>query len=247
MKRGADNSAPNKLGYAFAAMPTAILDDGRLDALDVRAYGILLSIDTDRNGIVKISESRLGDRLFRKIDAARRSLRRLESSGWIKAIDHGDGVCREYKLKCHPYAVSASAPSETGRKTETGGYADLSELYAAEIREEAAEKAALAILEACWPLVEAEHDLGFSKKEWLAQNDAAARSLVEVGKTAEEAAELLTVAYEDPDARKYYGRITRLDKLKEHWHALVSIAEGPEETEAEIDDRRIHGDCLPRY
>lgn len=82
--------------YHFAALPIDVLNDQTLQAVDVRAFAVML--DASRGGICQISERRLGDRIFRSEDTARRVIRRLEKAGWIQTIDDTNGRCHVYRL-----------------------------------------------------------------------------------------------------------------------------------------------------
>jgi DNA-binding MarR family transcriptional regulator len=73
-----------------------MLNDNRLNAVDVAAWGIMW--DASRAWLSTISERRLGQRLRRSEDTARRIIRRLAAAGWIEIIDHGNGRCRDYRL-----------------------------------------------------------------------------------------------------------------------------------------------------
>ena len=80
----------------FIQLPILVLNDSRLSDTAVRAYGIML--DASREGRCVISERRLGQRLRRSEDTARRIIRKLVDAGWLETIDHGNGKCRAYWL-----------------------------------------------------------------------------------------------------------------------------------------------------
>jgi hypothetical protein len=82
----------------FVPLPVAMLDDTRLEAIHVRAYGVLLAIDVDRDGRSLISLTRLGRRIGRDARSAERIVCKLEETGWLKTIDPGNGRCRSYDL-----------------------------------------------------------------------------------------------------------------------------------------------------
>lgn len=84
------------MAYRFVQVPVAVLNDERLQAIDVHAYGVML--DASRDGLATISEERLGKRLRKSEDTARRSIRRLVAAAWVEVVDNGNGFCREYKL-----------------------------------------------------------------------------------------------------------------------------------------------------
>jgi hypothetical protein len=96
LRYNASPRGPNRLQYRFLALPIDLLNDDRLEAIDIRTFGVML--DASRDAICKISEIRLGERIFRKVDAARRSLRRLEAAGWIATVQDVNGHCHVYRL-----------------------------------------------------------------------------------------------------------------------------------------------------
>lgn len=79
-------------------LPVALLNDGRLKHIDVRAVGVLRAIDVDNDDVSLVSLERLAERLFCSVRTAERSIRRLERAGWILSIDHGVGLCKSYLL-----------------------------------------------------------------------------------------------------------------------------------------------------
>lgn len=85
-----------RLDYRYAPLPVQMLNDSRLDPADVVAWCIMW--DASRAGISTISERRLGQRLRRSEDTARRVIRRLAATGWIEIITHGNGRCHDYRL-----------------------------------------------------------------------------------------------------------------------------------------------------
>lgn len=89
-------AAKPKLNYRHAPIPINMLNDARLEAIHVVAWGVMW--DASREQLSTISERRLGMRLRRSEDAARRIIRKLAETGWIKIIDHGNGHCRQYEL-----------------------------------------------------------------------------------------------------------------------------------------------------
>jgi hypothetical protein len=99
-----------RINYRFAPLPIALIDDSRIEAIDVLAYGVLLAIDVDGDGVACISEDRLGVRIRRSTDTARRAIRRLEAAGWIEIVDNGNGYCRQYRLTT-PSTDATGAPS----------------------------------------------------------------------------------------------------------------------------------------
>jgi hypothetical protein len=107
--------------------------------------------------------------------------------------------------------------------------------------------AAYAVLDALYPVIAAEHDLRITRTDWRAHNKKATLGLVDTGTTAEQAVATLTTAYTHAKAKKFYGGITTVAKLVEHWSALSRIATEPIESEAEVADRALHGEYLPVY
>jgi hypothetical protein len=84
------------LRYHWAPVPVEMLNDNRLNPVDVAAWGIMW--DASRAWLCTISERRLGQRLRRSPDTVRRIIRKLAATGWIKIIDRGNGRCRDYRL-----------------------------------------------------------------------------------------------------------------------------------------------------
>lgn len=84
--------------------------------------------------------------------------------------------------------------------------------------------AAYALLDAAWGVVKAHVDIPMAEKTWRSRNKAAALDLLGAGKTVDSVAKMLTVAYEHPAARKYYGTMSRLDRLAEAWSRLETFA-----------------------
>src|SRR5580692_1293471 len=82
--------------YRYVRLPIGMLNDDRLNPVDVVAWCIMC--DASRAGLSTISERRLGQRLRRSEDTARRIIRKLASAGWIEIIGHGNGRCRDYRL-----------------------------------------------------------------------------------------------------------------------------------------------------
>lgn len=87
---------PGPLTLRHVKLPIDVLNDKRLNGEDVRAFAVMW--DCSRDGLCTISERRLGERLFKSEQAARRIIRRLQACGWIAPIDHGNGLCRDYQL-----------------------------------------------------------------------------------------------------------------------------------------------------
>jgi hypothetical protein len=86
--------------------------------------------------------------------------------------------------------------------------------------------AAYAIRDAAWRTIEDRHgaSLGSSEGDWKKRNKVGADVLHRAGRTPEEVAAMLRVAYDDPVASKYHGAITRLDVLADRWTALSRFA-----------------------
>jgi hypothetical protein len=80
----------------YIKISVAMLNDERLGALEKLAFAVMM--DASRDGLSTISERRLGQRLDRSEDAARRVIRKLQATGWIETIDYGNGRCRKYRL-----------------------------------------------------------------------------------------------------------------------------------------------------
>jgi hypothetical protein len=105
--------------------------------------------------------------------------------------------------------------------------------------------AAYAIMDAVLPVVSERHDLAMTVKTWRTRNKASALDLVDLGKTPAEAVEMLRFAYDDSRAKKYYGGITTLAKLAEHWPALVKMTRPQELTPEQIADAKMRGYFMP--
>jgi len=85
-----------ELDYRFSPVPVEMLNHERLAAIDVAAWIVMW--DASREGLCTISELRLGQRLRRSEETARRIVKRLATTGWIEIIDPGNGLCRSYRL-----------------------------------------------------------------------------------------------------------------------------------------------------
>jgi uncharacterized protein YdaU (DUF1376 family) len=82
---------------------------------------------------------------------------------------------------------------------------------------------AYAVLEATWPLIAKQvPDLVDTPKRWRSKNKAGALALARK-MTPEQAAGMLTFAYQDPEASQFYGALTRLDKLGDAIPRLVAL------------------------
>jgi DNA-binding MarR family transcriptional regulator len=82
--------------YDYFEIPKRIFDDDRLEPVDIRVYGVLF--DAERGGKARISLLHIGQRAGRGERAAERSIRRLESAGWLKRVEDANGRCRVYRL-----------------------------------------------------------------------------------------------------------------------------------------------------
>jgi hypothetical protein len=82
----------------FVMLPNALLDDEKLDAIDVLVYCTLRRIDVDNDGVSLVSLKRIGERVHRGERTAERHIRRLEAAGWLQPIDNGRGRCCSYRL-----------------------------------------------------------------------------------------------------------------------------------------------------
>lgn len=102
--------------------------------------------------------------------------------------------------------------------------------------------AAYRILDAAWPVISAQHDLAIKQKAWRQHNKRAAVELADAGKTPEDVVAMLEAAY-GPGSR-FYGGITTLAKLAEHWPKLAQIAGDPEDDQ-QVQRRIANGDYLP--
>lgn len=101
------------------------------------------------------------------------------------------------------------------------------------------------ILDAAWPVISGRHDLAIKRADWRTHNKRAAKALAANDKTPEAVVAMLEIAYEHPEARRFYGGITTLAKLIEHWPKLAAI----DTDEMDESDRRraiAQGDFLPR-
>jgi hypothetical protein len=87
--------------------------------VEVRAFAVM--VDAASEGLCKISERRLGERIFRGEDTARRVIRRLEGAGWIETIEGTNGRCHVYRLLT-PNTDAAGSNTETPC-IDTGGSA----------------------------------------------------------------------------------------------------------------------------
>lgn len=81
----------------FAMIPFALVNDLRLSAEAIRAFAVLRDVEYD--GVCKISLRRLGQRLGRTDQAARRVIRSLKETGWLEAIDETNGRSCIYRLQ----------------------------------------------------------------------------------------------------------------------------------------------------
>lgn len=101
------------------------------------------------------------------------------------------------------------------------------------------------ILDAAWPVVSRQHDIAMSRDTWRKRNKAAAVDLAELGKMPADVVEMLRLAYEHPEGKRFYGGIVMLAKLAEHWPKLVALdSEGEDQSETRRAIAR--GDFLPR-
>lgn len=83
--------------------------------------------------------------------------------------------------------------------------------------------AAWRLCDAAFKIVSGCHTLAMSSKTWRTRNANQARSLLGAGKTHDEIIAVLDFALTDPKASRWYGKITMLSKLAEHWPNIVSI------------------------
>jgi uncharacterized protein YdaU (DUF1376 family) len=79
------------------------------------------------------------------------------------------------------------------------------------------------ILDAAWPVISAQHEIAIKRADWRNHNKRAAESLAKAGKTPEQVGAMLALAYSHPVGSKYYGGITTLAKLIEHWPKLSAL------------------------
>lgn len=109
----------------------------------------------------------------------------------------------------NPSLVSANALTGEGEKTAK------KTLHEADLK-------AYAVLDALWPvLFEYRPDIAMPRGDWRKRNKAAALSLVAAGKTPEECVRVLRLAYTGKKSA-FYGNSIMLDKLQEHWAAIVA-------------------------
>lgn len=81
------------------------------------------------------------------------------------------------------------------------------------------------VLDAVYPIVCEQHpDLGMSRDKWRKSNKGAALDFVAQGKSPDQIIETLRIAY-GPQS-KFYGGIVMLDKLAQHWAALLRSKTG---------------------
>lgn len=107
--------------------------------------------------------------------------------------------------------------------------------------------AAYRIMDAAYPVIRQYTALQQTQKRWKQINKAGALDLAELNTAPEEVVRVLTLAYTDERARRYYGGIATLSKLAEHWHKIIAVCEDdPEETESERRKAYSRGDFLPR-
>src|SRR5579872_2197596 len=77
------------------------------------------------------------------------------------------------------------------------------------------ELAAYAILDAGYEKIKQHTGLELTAEAWKRRNKQGALDLVDAGLTPESVKAALTTAYTHPEAKKFYGSLTRLDKLAE--------------------------------
>lgn len=99
------------------------------------------------------------------------------------------------------------------------------------------------IMDSAWPIINGAHKLIIKRDTWRKHNKAAAKELVEAGKSAEDVAEMLLFAFEDPEASRFYGGITTLAKIVEHWPKLEKMRSAPTSGDAS-HDAYVHGEYL---
>ena len=77
-------------------VPITLLNDLRVSADAVRAYGVLLDVERDR--LAKISLRRIADRLGCHKNTAYRIMQRLKDAGWVEITEDRSGRCQVYRL-----------------------------------------------------------------------------------------------------------------------------------------------------
>lgn len=100
------------------------------------------------------------------------------------------------------------------------------------------------ILDAAWPVVSTHHDLAIGRTDWRSHNKRAAKSLANSGKTPEQVVKMLTLAYTHPEGRRWYGGITTLAKLIEHWPKIAALEIEQEPDEQERRKSIMRGDFM---
>ena len=80
----------------FVMVPITLLNDLRVSADAVRAYGVLLDVERDR--LAKISLRRIADRLGCHKNTAYRIMQRLKDAGWVEITEDRSGRCQVYRL-----------------------------------------------------------------------------------------------------------------------------------------------------
>lgn len=110
--------------------------------------------------------------------------------------------------------------------------------------QEPSEMGAWRILDAAWPVISGQHELAVKRRAWRDHNKRFAKDLADNGKTPEQVTAMLTLAYTHPEGKRFYGGITTLAKLIEHWPKLAALENEPQD-DAETRKAMMRGDYLP--
>jgi hypothetical protein len=113
-----------------------------------------------------------------------------------------------------------------------------------------ADLAAWAILAAAWPLVADYRAPSMSDVEWKKQNKASALDLHRIGRSPDDVAAMLRVAYTNPKTTPYLRSITRLTHLAERWSDVAALAPVEEFEHGWVDGKpvsRKRGTFLPGF
>jgi DNA-binding Lrp family transcriptional regulator len=98
---------PDKLGYQFAPLPVAAVNDARISDGVFRALAVLMAV---RNGDhAKISELRLSERLNCSARTAHSRIHELIDAGYIEQVNAKNGRCSTYRIVALTTANSFSA------------------------------------------------------------------------------------------------------------------------------------------
>ncbi|HKU81651.1 MAG TPA: helix-turn-helix domain-containing protein, partial [Candidatus Tumulicola sp.] len=102
----------------FVRLPIDVLNDQRLSDGAIRVYAVML--DASRANQTTISLHRIGERLGRKRDAARRCVRELVQAGHVAELPKRNGQCPKYQL-----LTRSENATGTGSEIPTGTHSEI--------------------------------------------------------------------------------------------------------------------------